>query len=399
MNYSAWVIIEACGSSGFWYWCCGWGCVSAQTTIRSVQLEGVSVAAPEQVGASLYALIGTAPTDEQLRAALEAVEAWYRQRGYTLARVVDYTLDESGALTVQVAEGVIERIEVRGNTRTRTEVLRRLLGVRPGEVYNEERLQRVAPTHGTLPIPARREAGRGAGRTGRRDEPAAAGRRGAVARFRGCGGLQQRAGLRGLRRAGRDECGRAGASRANTVAARASAQPPHGRVRGVAPVLFTELRSAARAARRVQLRRRAVRPCAVLPCVLRGHRHRAPLRATAWGRCLHRFRLARAVRTAPALSRRSGRLRRRARRAADADPARRQSRAVRRAGRAGDLRHARGSIPAHGAVRQRACRARVVGRLSLHPRGGRGAVLHPAAPRADACPARGSQASPPKTRR
>jgi hypothetical protein len=140
------------------------GCVSAQTTIRSVQLEGVSVAAPEQVGASLYALIGTAPTDEQLRAALEAVEAWYRQRGYTLARVVDYTLDESGALTVQVAEGVIEQIEVRGNTRTRTEVLRRLLGVRPGEVYNEERLQRVRQRIGTVPIPARRETGRGAWR-------------------------------------------------------------------------------------------------------------------------------------------------------------------------------------------------------------------------------------------
>jgi outer membrane protein assembly factor BamA len=72
------------------------GCASAQTTIRSVQLEGVSVAAPEQVGASLYALRGTAPTDEQLRAALEAVEAWYRQRGYTLARVADYTSGRVG---------------------------------------------------------------------------------------------------------------------------------------------------------------------------------------------------------------------------------------------------------------------------------------------------------------
>ena len=128
------------------------GSLWAQTPIRSVQVEGVSVAPPEQVGASLYALIGTAPTDEQLRAALEAVEAWYRQRGYTLARVVDYTLNESGALTVQVAEGVIERIEVRGNTRTRTEVLRRLLGVRPGEVYNEERLQRVRQRIGRFPF-------------------------------------------------------------------------------------------------------------------------------------------------------------------------------------------------------------------------------------------------------
>lgn len=128
------------------------GCMFAQTTIRSVQVQGVSVAPPEQVGASLYALIGTAPSEEQLRAAIQQVEAWYRARGYTLARVVDYTLDDSGALTVQIAEGVIERIEVQGNTRTRTEVLRRLIGVRPGEVYNEERLQRIRQRIGRFPF-------------------------------------------------------------------------------------------------------------------------------------------------------------------------------------------------------------------------------------------------------
>jgi outer membrane protein assembly factor BamA len=66
------------------------GCLFAQTPVRSVQLQGVSVAPPEQVGASLYALVGTTPTEEQIREALQQVELWYRQRGYTLARVVDY---------------------------------------------------------------------------------------------------------------------------------------------------------------------------------------------------------------------------------------------------------------------------------------------------------------------
>jgi outer membrane protein insertion porin family len=128
------------------------GCLFAQTPVRSVQLQGVSVAPPEQVGAALYALVGTAPTEEQIRDALQQVESWYRQRGYTLARVADYTLDESGVLRVQVAEGVIEQITVQGNKRTRSEVLRRLLGVRPGEVYNEERLQRVRQRIGRFPF-------------------------------------------------------------------------------------------------------------------------------------------------------------------------------------------------------------------------------------------------------
>lgn len=128
------------------------GCMSAQTTVRTVEIQGTSVAPPQHVGASLYALVGTTPTETQLREAIQQLEEWYRQRGYVLARVVDYALDESGLLTVQVAEGVIEQITVEGNKRTRTEVLLRLMGVRRGEVYNEERLQRVRQRLGRFPF-------------------------------------------------------------------------------------------------------------------------------------------------------------------------------------------------------------------------------------------------------
>ncbi|GIV04578.1 MAG: hypothetical protein KatS3mg016_0153 [Fimbriimonadales bacterium] len=126
--------------------------VFGQTLVRSVQLQGVSAASPEVVGAPLQSLVGTTPTPEAIRSALAQIEDWYRQRGYTLARVVDYTLDDAGVLTVQIAEGVIDSIEVQGNKRTRTEVLRRLIGIRPGEVYNEQRLQRVRQRLGRFPF-------------------------------------------------------------------------------------------------------------------------------------------------------------------------------------------------------------------------------------------------------
>ncbi len=126
--------------------------VFGQVVVRSVQLQGVSVASPEVIGAPLLSLVGSTPSPEAIRSALKQVEAWYHQHGYTLARVVDYSLDESGVLTVQVAEGVIEAVEVRGNKRTRTEVLRRLIGVRSGEVYNEARLQRVRQRLGRFPF-------------------------------------------------------------------------------------------------------------------------------------------------------------------------------------------------------------------------------------------------------
>lgn len=111
--------------------------------MRAVQLKGVTVASPEQVGASVYALIGTTPSPEQLQSALQAMEGWYRERGYTLAKVADYTLGTDGTLTVEVIEGVIQDVAIEGSKRTRPEVLRRLVGVRPGEVYNEERIARI----------------------------------------------------------------------------------------------------------------------------------------------------------------------------------------------------------------------------------------------------------------
>ncbi|MCS7273709.1 MAG: FtsQ-type POTRA domain-containing protein [Fimbriimonadales bacterium] len=128
-----------------------WGFATAQE-VRSVQIQGATVAPPEVVGAPLYRLVGTTPSPETLQAALQQVEAWYRERGYTLARVVEYTLDESGVLKVQVAEGTIESVEVRGNKRTRTEVLRRLVGLRPGEVYNEQRIQRIRQRMARFPF-------------------------------------------------------------------------------------------------------------------------------------------------------------------------------------------------------------------------------------------------------
>lgn len=111
--------------------------------MRAVQLKGVTVASPEQVGAPVYALIGTAPSPEQIQSALQAVEGWYRERGYTLAKVADYSLDADGTLTVEVIEGAIEKVIIEGNKRTRSEVLRRLVGVRQGEVYNEQRIARI----------------------------------------------------------------------------------------------------------------------------------------------------------------------------------------------------------------------------------------------------------------
>ncbi len=111
--------------------------------ITAIVLQGVEVGSPEALHALLQPLVGTQPTAEQLQSGFRAVAEWYRQRGYVLAQVASYEQDEDGRLRVEIAEGTIEAIEVQGNRRTRASVLRHLIGVKPGEVYNELRLQRA----------------------------------------------------------------------------------------------------------------------------------------------------------------------------------------------------------------------------------------------------------------
>ncbi len=124
----------------------------AQQTIQRYELKGVTVGRAEQVGASLEPLIGQPADDALIQSALQGVVAWYQERGYVLARVLDYEVTDEGVLVVEVAEGVIESIEIQGNRRTRPEFLRRLVGARPGEVYNEVRFQRVRQRIGRFPF-------------------------------------------------------------------------------------------------------------------------------------------------------------------------------------------------------------------------------------------------------
>ncbi len=120
--------------------------------ITAIEVRGVEVGSRAAIEALLQPLVGTQPSAEQLQAAFRAVADWYHQRGYVLAQVAGYEQDATGKLIVEIAEGKIEEIVVQGNRRTQTGVLRRLIGIKPGEVYNEERVLRVRQRLGRFPF-------------------------------------------------------------------------------------------------------------------------------------------------------------------------------------------------------------------------------------------------------
>ncbi len=73
--------------------------------------------------------------------AIDNINNYYHSKGYILAKVNDVIDDEDGKLTFLISEGVIDRIEIAGNLKTKDFVIERNIMTQPGTVYNENYLK------------------------------------------------------------------------------------------------------------------------------------------------------------------------------------------------------------------------------------------------------------------
>jgi outer membrane protein insertion porin family len=71
-----------------------------------------------------------------LNANVRAIEDYYHDQGYILAKVSDVAMSPAGVLTLTINEGVLEGIVVKGNEKTKTNVITREMKVKPGEAFN-----------------------------------------------------------------------------------------------------------------------------------------------------------------------------------------------------------------------------------------------------------------------
>ena len=115
---------------------------SENTVVTDIQLEGIR----ELTRDELLAVMETKPGDvynlPRLRRDWDTMEALYHSKGFILAQVEMPRMTQEGVLRLSIAEGEIEAIEIRGNTRTKTHVIRRYLRTKVGDTYNEVKLAR-----------------------------------------------------------------------------------------------------------------------------------------------------------------------------------------------------------------------------------------------------------------
>lgn len=137
--------------------------VQANPVLRSVQVEGAKVVPAKVISDIFTPQYGTTLNLRQLQTGIQALNKWYQDNGYVLAQVVDVPkVNPDGSVTLQVAEGVVENLQVRfinkqgedkdakGNPirgRTRDFIVTREFELKPGDVFNrkvaEQDLQRT----------------------------------------------------------------------------------------------------------------------------------------------------------------------------------------------------------------------------------------------------------------
>ncbi|WP_414715022.1 BamA/OMP85 family outer membrane protein [Sporomusa sp.] len=71
-----------------------------------------------------------------LNANVRAIEEYYHGQGYILAKVSDVAMSPGGVLTLTINEGSLEGIVIKGNEKTKTNVITREMKVKPGEPFN-----------------------------------------------------------------------------------------------------------------------------------------------------------------------------------------------------------------------------------------------------------------------
>lgn len=132
--------------------------VQPNPILREVQVEGAQVLPPEVVQEAFADQYGEILNLRQLQEGIQTVNEWYQEQGYVLAQVTDAPqVTEDGVVTLMVAEGVIENIEVQflnaeGQAvdedgepvegRTREFIITREFEAQSGDVFNQQQIER-----------------------------------------------------------------------------------------------------------------------------------------------------------------------------------------------------------------------------------------------------------------
>ncbi|WP_312197928.1 BamA/OMP85 family outer membrane protein [Anaerospora hongkongensis] len=104
--------------------------------LNEIVIKGNTKVSTDKIKELLTIKPGAVLNAKTLNDNMRAVEQYYHDQGFILAKVNDVAMGSGGILTISVNEGVLEGITVKGNDKTKTNVITREIKLKTGEAFN-----------------------------------------------------------------------------------------------------------------------------------------------------------------------------------------------------------------------------------------------------------------------
>ena len=111
--------------------------VEENIPVKDFTIEGNSVISTEDILATLIGMKGKPQNITQLNIAISKIQELYQEKGYILARIDSVTDDPDGTINISIKEGIIDKIMIEGNEKTKDYIVARNILTEPGMIYNE----------------------------------------------------------------------------------------------------------------------------------------------------------------------------------------------------------------------------------------------------------------------
>ena len=115
--------------------------VEENAPVTGFTISGNKIVDTEEIAKILNSQTGLPQNIAGLNKAVEKIEDLYAQKGYVLARVKRISDDPDGVINIEINEGIIDKVKITGNTKTKDFVIKRNIVTASGNVYNENVLK------------------------------------------------------------------------------------------------------------------------------------------------------------------------------------------------------------------------------------------------------------------
>ncbi|MEG6585088.1 BamA/OMP85 family outer membrane protein [Dendrosporobacter sp. 1207_IL3150] len=110
--------------------------VMENPALKDIVIKGNTKVTTEKILSLLGVTKGKTLNTKALNDNARAVEQYYHDQGYILAKISDVAMSPGGVLTISINEGALEGIVVKGNEKTKQDVITREMKLKAGEPFN-----------------------------------------------------------------------------------------------------------------------------------------------------------------------------------------------------------------------------------------------------------------------